>query len=159
MQATSDACPVGRDKFSGWGGLDVSKAVDFLHSGSPLPPSDRLEPNDSPKQAPKLWGRRPPFDATLDYWDDPVDDYRVRLTRGERLHVRFAARWSNAKVGVTLWRPITKSVHGAKRVAGTARSGKTELSYRARHTGWYEIRLRIEQRGGGRYALALRKSG
>ena len=31
-----DDCPVGRDKLSGWGGLDVSKAVDFLQSG-PLP--------------------------------------------------------------------------------------------------------------------------
>ena len=85
----------------------------------------------------------------------------MRLTRGERLHVRFAARWSNAKVGLTLWRPRTKSVHGVKRrVAGTARPGKTQrLSYRAPHTGWYEVRLRIEHHGGGRYALDLTKSG
>jgi subtilisin family serine protease len=153
-------CPVGRDKLSGWGGLDVSKAVNFLSSGNSLPPSDRLEPNDSPRQARKLWGRRPAFDATLDYWDDSVDDYSVRLTRGERLQVRFAARWSNAKVGLTLWRPRTKSVHGVKRrVAGTARPGKTQrLSYRAAHTGWYEVRLRIERHGGGRYALDLTKS-
>ncbi len=153
-------CPAGRDKLSGWGGLDVTKAVNFLSSGNPLPPSDRLEPNDSPKQARKLWGRHPRFDATLDYWDDIVDDYSVRLTRGERLHVRFAARWSNAKVGLTLWQPRTKSVHGVKRrVAGTARPGKTQrLAYRAPHTGWYEVRLRIEHQGGGRYALDLTKS-
>ena len=72
-------CPTGRDKFSGWGRLDVAKAVDFLDSGSPLPPSDRFEPNDSVSQAHKLWGKRPAVDATLDYWDDPVDVYRVRL--------------------------------------------------------------------------------
>jgi subtilisin family serine protease len=154
-------CPVGRDKLSGWGGLDVAKAVNFLSSGNPLPPSDHLEPNDSPKQARKLWGRHPRFDATLDYWDDFVDDYSVRLTRGERLNVRFAARWPNAKVGLTLWRPQTKFVHGVKRrVARTLRSGKTQrLSYPAAHTGWYEVRLRIENHGGGRYALDLTKSG
>jgi subtilisin family serine protease len=156
-----DQCLFGRDKLSGWGALDVFKAVDFLSSGNPLPPSDHLEPNDSPRQARKLWGTRPEFNATLDYWDDYVDDYRVRLTRGQRLHVRFAARWSNAKVGLTLWQPRTKSVHGVKRrVAGTVHSGRIQrLRYRARHTGWYEVRLRNEHHGGGRYALDLTKSG
>ena len=156
-----DQCLFGRDKLSGWGALDVSKAVDFLSSDNPLPPSDHLEPNDSPKQARKLWGTRPEVNATLDYWDDYVDDYRVRLTRGQRLVVRFAARWSNAKVSLTLWQPRTKSVHGVKRrVAGTARSGKIQtLSYPALHTGWYEVRLRNEHPGGGRYAMDLTKSG
>jgi len=154
-----DQCPAGRDKLSGWGSLDVTKAVNFLSSGDPLPPSDRLEPNDALRQARKLWGRRPAFDATLDFWDDPVDVYHVRLVRGERLHVRFAARWSNAKVGLTLLRPGAKSLSKG-RVAGTARPGKTQrLSYRTPHTGWYEVRLRVEHHGGGRYALDLRKSG
>jgi subtilisin family serine protease len=154
-----DACPDGRDKLSGWGSLDVTRAVDFLNSGNPIPPSDRLEPNDSLKQARKLWGRRPASDATLDFWDDPVDVYRVRLTRGERVHVRFAARWSNAKVRLTLLRPGAKSVVKG-RVATTARAGKTQrLPYRASHTGWYEVRLRIEHHGGGRYSLGLTKSG
>lgn len=150
-----DQCPDGRDALSGWGSLDVTRAVNFLSSGNPLPPSDHLEPNDSAKQARKLWGRRPAFDATLDFWDDRVDVYRVRLARGERLHVRFAARWSNAAVGLTL------SQHEAKgRVIRTARAGRTQqLSYRAPHTGWYDIRLRIERHGGGRYALDLTKSG
>jgi subtilisin family serine protease len=153
-----DACPDGRDKFSGWGSLDVTRAVDFLNSGNPLPPSDRLEPNDSLKQARKLWGRRPASDATLDFWDDPVDVYRVKLARGERLHVRFAARWSNAKVGLTLLRPGAKSLLKG-RVARTARAGKTQrLSYRAPHTGWYEVRLRLERHGGGRYTLDFTKS-
>jgi len=154
-----DACPDGRDKLSGWGSLDVTRAVVFLNSGNPLPSSDRLEPNDSLKQARKLWGRRPASDATLDFWDDPVDVYRARLTRGERLHVRFAARWSNAKVRLTVLRPGAKSVVKG-RVSGTKRSGKTQrLSYRASHTGWYEVRLRTERHGGGRYSLGLTKTG
>ncbi len=107
-----DQCPDGRDKYSGWGRLDVTKAVNFLSSGNPLPPSDRFEPNDSVSQARKLWGSRPSLDATLDFWDDPVDVYRVRLLRGQRLHARLAARWANASVALTLLRPGPKSMHG-----------------------------------------------
>jgi subtilisin family serine protease len=152
-------CPLGRDRYSGWGSLDVAKAVDFLNSGNPLPPSDRLEPNDSLQQARKVWGNRPHLDATLDLWDDPLDVYRVRLSRGQQLKVRAAARWANAAVDLTLWRPGAKSLHGAKgRVARTAHDGKTQrLSYRATHTGWYDVVLRARH-GGGRYALQLTKT-
>ena len=83
-----DQCPVGRDKYSGWGRLDVREAVDFLSSGNALPASDRFEPNDSISQAHKLWGKRPAVDATLDYWDDRVDVYRVKLQPGQRLQAR-----------------------------------------------------------------------
>jgi subtilisin family serine protease len=154
-------CPVGRDKYSGWGSLDVTRAVDFLTSGSPLPPSDRLEPNDNPSQAPRLWGKRPSLDATLDYWDDRVDWYRVKLDRGQRLRARATAPWSHAELAMTLWRPATKSglsKRGA-RVAETARPGKRQrLTYRARHAGWYLVKLRLTQHGSGRYALQLTKS-
>jgi subtilisin family serine protease len=155
-----DGCPAGRDKYSGWGGLDVSRAVDFLSSGT-LPPSDRVEPNDTLRQARKLWGNRPGIAATLDYWDDPVDVYRVKLARGERLDVRFAARWPNAKVRLTLLRPGAKSLLKG-RVARTGHAGKTQRrSYRAPHTGWYQVRLQVERHGGGggRYSLGLTKSG
>lgn len=155
-----DACPTGRDKFSGWGSLDVEKAVDFLDSGNALPPSDRLEPNDSARQARKLWGKRPAVNATLDYWDDPLDVYRVRLLRGQRLQVSAVAHWANPRLGLSLWRPGTKSLHGSKGlVARAPRPWKTQrLSYRAAHTGWYEVALRIPRNGGGRYSVHLRKS-
>jgi subtilisin family serine protease len=147
-------CPVGRDKYSGWGRLDVTKAVDFLDSGT-LPPSDRLEPNDSVSQAQALWGKRPGIDATLDYWDDRVDAYRVRLLPGERLHARFAAQWANASVHLTLRSPGKQ----AGIVAQTKAAGKTQrLSYRVQHGGWYVLVLRIEHHGGGRYSLDLTKS-
>jgi subtilisin family serine protease len=153
-------CPTGRDKYSGWGRLDVTSAVEFLSSGSPLPPSDRLEPNDSSAQARKLWGKRPDLKATLDYWDDRVDVYRVNLARGQRLLARFSAQWAHASVGLSLWRPGTKTVfrsHGA--VAQTAHPGKRQrLSYRAPRAGWYYVVLRVTRHGGGRYALQLSKS-
>lgn len=153
-------CPTGRDKYSGWGRLDVTSAVEFLNSGSALPPADRLEPNDSTVQARKLWGKRPDLKATLDYWDDPVDVYRVHLARGQRLRARSSAQWAHASVGLSVWRPGTKTVfrrHGA--VAQTAHPGKRQrLSYRAQRGGWYYLVLRVTQHGGGRYALQLGKS-
>ena len=153
-----DQCPTGRDKYSGWGSLDVAKAVDFLESGSPLPPSDRLEPNDSLSQARKLWGNRPAVAATLDYWDDSRDVYRVHLARGQRLQARVSANWPQAKVDLTLLRP--GSLHGRKAtVARTAHPGKRQrLSYRARQAGWYYVQLRIVHHGSGRYGLQLTKT-
>jgi len=152
-------CPTGRDKYSGWGRLDVMKAVDFLNSGSPLPPSDRLEPNDSAAQAPKLWGKQPELQATLDYWDDPRDVYRVNLARGQRLQARVVGHWSRADIDLSLWRPGS-GLHGRKgEVAHTAAPGRIQgLSYRAPHSGWYYVELRTVQHGGGQYALELSKS-
>ena len=148
-------CPVGRDKYSGWGSLDVAKAVNFLSSGNPLPPSDHFEPNDTPSQAHKLWGERPKLDATLDYWDDRVDIYRVKLQRGERLHARVAARWTNAVVSLSVFGDDTgKGVR-------TRHAGRTQrLAYRAPRAGWYDVKLRVLRHGGGggRYALQLTKS-
>jgi subtilisin family serine protease len=146
-------CPAGRDKYSGWGRLDVQKAVDFLDSGNSPPPSDRFEPNDTPSQAHKLWGKRPKLGATLDYWDDRADFYRVRLLRGERLRVRAVAHWANASIGLSLLAKGTGSVT-------TRHAGRTQrLSYPAPRTGWYDVKLRIDRHGGGRYALQLTKTG
>jgi subtilisin family serine protease len=150
-----DQCPDGRDKYSGWGRLDVAKAVDFVNSANQMPPSDRFEPNDSVSLAHKLWGTRAAFDATLDYWDDPKDVYAVRLERGQRLHLRLAARWSNAAVSLSVF------AQGAGIGVTTARPGRTQrLSYRAPRTGWYDLLLRVPRHGGGggRYSLQLTKS-
>ncbi len=156
------ACPVGRDLYSGWGRLDVRNAVAAVTSGS-LPPADRLEPNDDTAQARPLWGTKPSATATLDYWDDPVDVYRVNLARGQRLRARLGARWSRAAVGLTLWRPGTKTVLtgrvGSWRVAQSAHPGRTQtLSYRARQAGWYYVELQVRRPGSGRYALQLTKT-
>jgi subtilisin family serine protease len=153
-------CLVGRDKYSGWGSLDVMKAVDFLSSGSPLPPSDSLEPNDTAQEAPKLWGKAPNLAATLDFWDDPVDIYRVKLDRGQQLQARAVAHWNHAGVALSVWRPGTSAVaQGRKgRVARTLDPARTQrLSYRAPRAGWYFVALRITHHGGGRYTLVLAK--
>ncbi len=152
VDATSGcaACPTGRDKFSGWGRLDVAKAVAAASPGNPLPPSDHFEPNDSLSQAHMLRGSRPIAGATLDYWDDQVDVYRVKLARGQRLLARVQARPS-----VNL---ILRG--GSKRqLAHTAGPGQRQhLSYRVRQTGWYYVEVRIGRPGAGRYTLRLRES-
>jgi subtilisin family serine protease len=157
-------CPERRDKYSGWGRLDVKAAVDYLSSGAALPASDRFEPNDDVVQAHTLWGRKPAAAATLGYYDDPVDIYRVRLTRGQRLQARFQAQWKNAAVAITLWRPGTKTVLKGRRakwrVAQSAHAGRTEaLKYRAKEAGWYYVELNVSKAGGGRYSLRLAKTG
>jgi subtilisin family serine protease len=143
------SCPAGRDKYSGWGRLDVQQAVAALNSGK-LPASDRYEPNDRVSEAHVLFGRKPSVAATLDQWDDPVDVYRVRLARGEQLNVVLHARWAGAAVGLSLW-------HG-KTVARTAHAGTTQrFSFRARKAGKYYVELR-DSAGAGRYILRLSKS-
>jgi subtilisin family serine protease len=150
-----DQCPVGRDMYSGWGSLDVAKAVEFLSSGNPLPPSDHFEPNDTPAEAYKVWGRRPSLHATLDYWDDRVDIYSVKLLRGERLHVQAVAGWANAVVGLSAFGSgIGKGVRAAN-------PGKTQrLWFRAPSSGWYDVELRVLRHGGGggRYTLQMAKT-
>ena len=156
-----DDCPDGRDKYSGWGRLDVTKAVNLPQLGEPAAAVRSLRAERQLSQAHKLWGIRPRLDATLDFWDDPVDVYRVRLERGQRLHARLEAGWANASVGLTLLRPGPKSMHGRPSLAArTAHPGsKQRLSYRAPRGGWYDLKLRIARHGGGHYALDLTKSG
>jgi subtilisin family serine protease len=155
------ACPVGRDKYSGWGRLDVAAAVGALGSGQALPPTDRDEPNDDIPQAYQLWGRKPAVNATLDYWNDRIDVYSVELARGQHLHARVKARMDGA-IELILWRPGTKSVLGngfGLPIAVSIRPGKTErLSYRATKAGRYYVELRLRRAGSTRYSLQLTKS-
>jgi hypothetical protein len=141
------------------------KAVDFLSSGNPLPPPDRFEPNDDASQAYPLWGTRRTVTATLDYWDDRVDVYRVKLATEQRLQAYAWARWSDAKIRLSLWPPGTTTVlHGQiharyRRAAQSARPGRAQhLSYRAPNGGWYFVELKVVRPGGGAYSLYLAKA-
>ena len=141
------ACPSGRDMFSGWGSLDVQKAVAAVTQGN-LPPSDRFEPNDTVQQAYRLRGPRPMAGATLDYWDDRVDVYRVKLARDQRLLARVRAR---PTVNLVL-------LAGPKTSLAQSPTGqKQRLAYRVRQTGWYYVEVRCAA-GAGRYTLRLDES-
>lgn len=141
-------CPPGRDLFTGWGTLDVLSALTLLGDGTALPPVDHYEPNDDAG----VWSHALPplprtIGATLDFWDDNVDVYRVHLTKGQRVYARLTPD-TEATVELALWSPGTQrlerlgakssSVARSRRVASQAR-----LAYRARATGIYYLEAKL----------------
>jgi subtilisin family serine protease len=155
-------CPIGRDRFSGWGRLDVANAVKLATSGGALPAPDFAETNDDAGTLSyPLWGTARKVDATLDYWDDPVDVYRVLIRKGQQLHASLTG-WTGANVSVVLWKPGTTEVKNGKqpkmRLALSTAVGATQkLAYRARTQGWYYVEVKVSSPGSGSYTLQVAK--
>jgi hypothetical protein len=153
----------GRDSRSGWGTLDVAAALEAL--AKPLPPRDRYESNDDAgSRAATLYGRERTVKATLDFWDDQVDVYRVNVAKGQLLRA-FLRGPAGTQTNLILWRPGTETVEGLspevqeRRVTQSVRAGPNEaLSYRAPEGGWYYVEVKMTGPGSGRYALRLAKS-
>jgi subtilisin family serine protease len=156
-------CAPGRDRFAGWGRLDVASALTRLTDGQRLPRPDAYEPNDDAGP----WSHAVPplprkIDATLDYWDDDVDVYRVHLARGQTLYARLTPGL-RAAVNLLLWRPGTEHVlppnaHSHDRLAvGVSTHGQLRIAYRARTAGTYyvEARLDVQTTNPVAYRLAL----
>jgi hypothetical protein len=150
-------CPPQRDQYSGWGRLDIAKAVSALDGV--LPQSDRLEPNDDAGiDAPALPRRVRRVRATLDFWDDRVDVYRVRVRQGQR--IRVAVRGAGEKTSLILLKPGTVHIAGARsrglRAAASLRPGASHrLTYRAATAGWYYVEVKLASRGFGPYTLSV----
>ncbi len=142
------ACPNGRDALTGWGTLDVAAALARLTSGVPLPPPDHYEPNDDAGP----WAHALPplphtIQASLDFWDDDLDVYRVHLRRGQRLFARLTPL-SAARVHLDLWAPGTERVETLDlrnvRVAHSHRvKTQARLSYRATEPGTYYLAAKL----------------
>jgi Subtilase family len=155
-------CGASRDPLSGWGRLDVARAVAALQQ--PLPPRDRFETNDEAGgRARTLWGSARTIRATADFWDDQTDVYRVRLRPGQRL--RASVR-GPAKGGpqILLWKPGTqtvepRSLRGLKQRAAQSVGGRAvrRLSYAARTGGWYYLEVKLTRPGFGAYTLSYAK--
>ena len=107
-----ERCWPGRDSLTGWGVLDVADAVQALDGTLPEP--DRFEANDEAATAARLWGRKGRrIKATIDYWDDQVDVYKIKLRRGQRLVARLRGpRGTNTNL--FLWKPGTRRVAGSR---------------------------------------------
>ncbi len=156
-------CPSGRDRFTGWGTLDVENALTLLAAGH-LPPVDHYEPNDNAGP----WAHALPplphtIQATLDYWDDDVDVYRVYLQKGRALYARVTPE-SPGTVRMRLWAPGTQRVDTLdvqqSLIAQSHVSGpQSRLAYRATRTGTYYLELRLARPArdplGYRLAVAL----
>jgi subtilisin family serine protease len=99
-------CVDGRDSLSGWGLVDVKRAVGYLCSSSPLPAPVAFEPNDSIDDAYPLGALPRALASSLDYWDDPAAVYALSLPRGASLVARLASTVA-ARLTIRLWAPGT----------------------------------------------------
>ena len=157
-------CPLLRDEFSGWGTLDITKALQVATSGAALPPGDAYETNDDAGPwAARIYGTKGrTIRATLDYWDDQVDVYSVYLRKGDRMYARLSAP-ANADVSLTLWRPGTRTVEGLRadqrrKVAAGQDAGRQQrLSFRADEKGAFYVVVKLRSQTAAAYSLAYVK--
>ena len=151
-------CPLQRDSFSGWGRLDVAKAIGAL--GGVLPPPDRLEPNDDAGGAAARLGTKvTSVKATLDFWDDQIDVYRLYLKKSERLKLTLNGPEGSTS-NLLLWKPGTKHVNDIRnqhlRAAQALGPGPTHaIGYKAPASGWYYAEIKLTARGFGPYELTI----
>jgi hypothetical protein len=150
-----------RDPLSGWGRLDIAKAVAAL--AEPLPSPDRFETNDDAgTEAYTLWGKQRKVTATVDYYDDRLDVYRVALSGRERLTAKLAGGWPGANVTLVLWKPGTKRVDVSHTLSLRAAQAITpgsrqHIAFTAPGRGWYYIEVKVSAPGFGPYTLTLNK--
>ena len=155
-------CAVSRDAYTGWGRLDVTAAVGEL--AEPLPPRDSYEPNDDAgdDQATTLWGSIRRIEATVDFWDDQSDVYRIKLRRGQAVYVSVRGP-TGTDTNLILWRPGTTHVDDLGkqdlRARQASRPGPREqLGYRAPKAGWYYVQVKLASPGSGAYRLTIVKT-
>jgi subtilisin family serine protease len=154
-------CPLLRDSFSGWGRLDVAKAIGSLDGVLPSP--DRLEPNDDAgTSAARLPVTTASVKATIDFWDDQIDVYRTYFKKGQRVRVTLAGP-AGATSNLLLWRPGTKRVGDLRtqhlRVAQAIGPGATHrIGYRVPKSGFYFIEVKLPTRGVGPYELTITRT-
>jgi hypothetical protein len=141
----------------------VSSALRAL--ASPLPPADRYESNDDAgARAFALWGGSIDVAASLDFWDDQIDVYKVKLRKGQTIAASVHGPPS-ARLNLVLWRPGTVKVEGlsfdlqSRRLAQSVRGGRTEhFLHRAAQAGWYYVELKMPTPGVGQYTLHISTS-
>ncbi|MFL6019735.1 MAG: S8 family serine peptidase [Gaiellaceae bacterium] len=154
-------CPLQRDALSGWGRLDVAKAVGALDGV--VTPRDRLEPNDDAgSQSVRLSGAVKSVKATIDFWDDQIDVYRIYLQKGRRVRLTLNGP-AGATSNLLLWKPGTRRVNDVLkqnlRAAQSISPGVSHrLGYRAVRKGWYYVEAKVTTRGGGPYELTISRT-
>jgi hypothetical protein len=151
-------CLAERDSLTGWGRLDVQRAVQW--SGA-LPALDGYETNDDAgARAWRLKNRRT-LKASLDFWNDQSDVYAVRLRKGQRLRLRLTGIVKTGPdLNLAVWLPGTKRVDHHRSINQLAghRSGPSaneRMTYRARKAGLHYVQVKISQPGAGSYLLRL----
>ena len=150
-------CSPGPDALSGFGRLDVSAALDALQGPPPTP--DRFEPNDDAGSQAAIVYHSLTATATLDWWDDPNDVYRVHLLKGQRLSVVVHAG-PKIDPSIFLWKPGLQSLADARSDLRARRSihgpGVPErIRFKAHRTAWYTLQVKLARPGLGPYRIHL----
>ena len=155
-------CPLLRDQFTGWGALDVEAALRAL--AGPLPAPDAFEPNDGVADAYPLWGLPRSIVATIDYWDDPVDVYRVHLRKGQALVAALDGP-AGVQTELSIWQAKTPSVDtgapAAARYLVSLANGLTDsqrLIAVAPADGFFLVAVRAAKPGSGPYTLRVSRA-
>jgi len=123
-----------------------------------VPVADRLEPNDDVGGRAAIVTGTLRARATLDWWDDPNDVYRIHLVRGQRLTA--IVRSSKVDASIVLWKPGLQALSDARSDLRARRSihaaGVPErIVYRARKTGWYSLQVKLARPDSGPYRIRL----
>ena len=151
-----DGCTPGHDPLTGFGRLDMSAAMASAEAAVPV--ADRLEPNDDVGGRAAIVTGTLRARATLDWWDDPNDVYRIHLVRGQRLTA--IVRSSKVDASIVLWKPGLQALSDARSDLRARRSihaaGVAErIVYRARKTGWYSLQVKLARPDSGPYRIRL----
>jgi len=120
----------------------------MLHGTTSLPKPDFGEPNDDAGTSAHPFGPPRTISASVDFWDDPVDVYSIRLEKGHELFARLSPSASGA-VGLALWKPGTLHVtgtaeHASDQVATAVAVGaQKRLAYVVPASGTYYVEVRF----------------
>ena len=132
------AVPGGPRRVHRLGPLDVLAALTMLGDGTQLPPPDRYEPNDDAGPSAHALPPLPrTIKATLDYWDDQIDVYRVHLKRGSGSSPASRPRRRRSRSGSRSGRPARSAStalgrHRRAAARGARGSGRRRASPTAR---------------------------
>jgi len=142
----------------GVGRLDVGAALDGLQGPAPAP--DRFEPNDDAGAEAATVYHGMSATATLDWWDDPNDVYRIHLAKGQRLSVVVHAGPKNVDPTLVLWKPGLDALADARSDLRARRSihgpGVPErIRFKAPRSAWYYLQVKLARPGFGPYRIHL----
>ena len=156
-----DVSLIGRDRFSGFGLLDVTAAIKLAEGPAGLvPPADADEPNDVASEAQVLATSLGFTDAIADFGDDRRDVYKIWVRSGETLRVRTESLpqlGGNLGLDVGLYSPTARDLAASTtRALTSARAPNSDSSLRIRNStpkdGYFFVQA-TARRGWGAYRL------
>lgn len=166
VSSARDVGPPGRDDATGWGVVDLSRALI-----TPTPAKDGPEPNDDAALAGELTPLLGPgpeqgasTSATLEQWSDGTDDYRVALRAGDVITITADSLSPTLDVDLAIWKPGAPSFAPGPEytrdwlAAAALGAGPREtLTYTAKVPGDHSVEARTSA-GRGRYTLSVTRT-